>query len=246
MSIYLEVIVTSAGEAAAAQRGGADRLELVRDLDRGGLTPTLETVRDVLSAVSIPIRVMVREADCMQVESEAEELRLKQDIDRFASLPVNGLVLGYLRDGEVDSKTLEALLPVGFRGGVTFHRAFDEARHPIKAIETLKRCRHIDRILTRAAEGLPWEQRTAHLEEWQRCAGPEIQMLFAIGRDTSRLAELQKSPQHYEVHVGRAARMGHINSGPVSSAYVAALKGGPDSTSLVTSTPYKASEPVPR
>jgi len=38
----LEVIALSADDAIAAERGGADRLEIVRAIDTGGLTPDLE------------------------------------------------------------------------------------------------------------------------------------------------------------------------------------------------------------
>ena len=50
----LEVIVTSVDEARAAEEGGADRLELLRDLDVEGLTPVLALVEDVLASVTIP------------------------------------------------------------------------------------------------------------------------------------------------------------------------------------------------
>jgi copper homeostasis protein CutC len=61
----LEVIVTSLDDAIEAERGGATRLEVVRDLDRGGLTPSLGLVHDIVAAVRIPIRVMVRESDLL-------------------------------------------------------------------------------------------------------------------------------------------------------------------------------------
>lgn len=44
-SLILEVIVCSVTDALEAERGGADRTEVVRDLDRGGLTPYLDLVR---------------------------------------------------------------------------------------------------------------------------------------------------------------------------------------------------------
>ena len=53
--------MTSGAEAQAAERGGADRLELVRDLDVGGLSPSLDIVAEVLATSSIPVRVMLRE-----------------------------------------------------------------------------------------------------------------------------------------------------------------------------------------
>jgi copper homeostasis protein CutC len=61
MAKTLEVIVTTVDEAIEAEAGGADRLELVRALDVGGLTPEISIARGVLAAVRIPVRVMVRE-----------------------------------------------------------------------------------------------------------------------------------------------------------------------------------------
>ena len=57
----LEVIAASVADAKAAQEGGADRLEIVRDLDQGGLTPPFDLVEEIAAAVEIPIRVMLRE-----------------------------------------------------------------------------------------------------------------------------------------------------------------------------------------
>jgi copper homeostasis protein len=39
--MLLEVIVLSVEDARAAEEGGADRLEVVRDIHLGGLTPPL-------------------------------------------------------------------------------------------------------------------------------------------------------------------------------------------------------------
>ncbi|MBZ5592386.1 MAG: hypothetical protein LAP39_09125 [Acidobacteriia bacterium] len=57
----LEVIACSVADAVAAERGGAGRLEIVRALEAGGLTPLLSLVKEIVAAVSIPVRVMLRE-----------------------------------------------------------------------------------------------------------------------------------------------------------------------------------------
>ena len=57
----LEVIACTVDDAVAAERGGADRIELVRDLGRGGLTPDIALTAAVVDAVRIPVRVMIRE-----------------------------------------------------------------------------------------------------------------------------------------------------------------------------------------
>ena len=58
--IRVEVIAQSVADAVAAEAGGADRLELVRDLDQDGLTPPPELVRAVVAAVRIPVYAMLR------------------------------------------------------------------------------------------------------------------------------------------------------------------------------------------
>ena len=59
--MLLEVIVQTADDALAAQDGGADRLEVVRDIGVGGLTPSLALVDAIQAVTQLPLRVMVRE-----------------------------------------------------------------------------------------------------------------------------------------------------------------------------------------
>jgi copper homeostasis protein len=59
--LLLEIIVCSVADAIEAARGGADRLEVARDMDRQGLTPSIEMVREIMRSVRLPLRVMVRE-----------------------------------------------------------------------------------------------------------------------------------------------------------------------------------------
>jgi copper homeostasis protein len=59
--MLLEVIVLSVDDARTATEGGADRLEVVRDIRQGGLTPPLALVRAIQRETHLPLRVMVRE-----------------------------------------------------------------------------------------------------------------------------------------------------------------------------------------
>src|SRR5438105_1821049 len=59
MPVLLEVIVQSVEDARAAARGGADRLEVVRAIRDGGLTPPVALVRAIAAAVALPLRVMI-------------------------------------------------------------------------------------------------------------------------------------------------------------------------------------------
>src|SRR5882762_4890897 len=95
----LEVIVCSVADAVAAANGGADRLEIIVDFDRGGMTPPVQLVTDIIASVSVPVRVMIRETEEFTIIDEAIIEKLCQSASVFAQLPVAGLVLGFVREG---------------------------------------------------------------------------------------------------------------------------------------------------
>ena len=56
----LEISVQTVEAARAAERGGADRIELCADLSVGGLTPSPALMRKVRQSVAIPVFSMIR------------------------------------------------------------------------------------------------------------------------------------------------------------------------------------------
>src|SRR5690348_6628338 len=121
----LEVIVTDAEEARTAAVSGADRLELVAEPARGGLSPSIEVAEEVRRAVQIPVHVMVREHDrgfCYDGDALQAMIRTAK---RFIEIGADGLVFGALtKDGELDTRVLSEFLARTQAGNVTFHRAF--------------------------------------------------------------------------------------------------------------------------
>ena len=99
LRMLLEVIVQSVSDAREAARGGADRLEVVRNLEAGGLTPPHDLVRDIAAEVSLPLRVMVRENDGYATHP-GERTALADAAAAFADLGVDGIVIGFARDGQ--------------------------------------------------------------------------------------------------------------------------------------------------
>lgn len=223
MTNLLEVIVTSPQEAIAAQQGGADRLELAHSLDDEGLTPTIETVRDVAGAVSIPVRVILRDSPSFELTDEHEITRLLTKAEAFANANVNGLVFGFIRQGALDLDLLARILHAVPHLRATFHRAFEHLHDPLQAIEHLKRFPQIDRILTNGGEGT-WELRKQRLRSWQQAAAPQIKIVVGGGLTAPLLSEFAHHPALTEFHVGRAARHPATSSGVVDRARVAALK----------------------
>ena len=95
----LEVIVCSVADAIEAARGGAGRLEIVRDLQQGGFTPSLKLVDEIKQACELPVRVMLRESPGYRTNGPDEVGRLCRAAEPFAALDVDGFVLGFLNDG---------------------------------------------------------------------------------------------------------------------------------------------------
>jgi copper homeostasis protein len=217
------VIVTSLDEAIEAELGGADRLELVSSLESGGLSPPLELVQSVVERVSLPVRVMLRENASMSIGSQAEINALQTSTRALAQLPIDGLVLGFINHDVVDVTATKKVLAMAPNCRATFHRAFDNLRQPLRALQELKQLPQIDRVLTGGGEG-SWAERKARLLEWRRAAAPRIKIILAAGLCASSLAENSKGLSEIEVHVGRAARTPQLTSGNVNRSQVAALK----------------------
>jgi copper homeostasis protein len=218
--LTLEVIATSIEDALAAEQGGAGRIELVRDLRRGGLTPPLELVQAVLGRVRIPVRVMIREADGYAAGGRADIEQLAATAGRMASLGVDGLVFGFLRGGRVDEAAMEAVAGAIGSSRATFHRAFDDLPDAAAALQRLTRWPTVDRVLTSGGSG-DWSRRCERMRRWAAVTSA-IGILAGGGVDLAAVRVLAAAG-HREAHVGRAARVPATVDGQVSSDNVARL-----------------------
>jgi copper homeostasis protein len=223
MPLLLEVIVQSVADALAAEAGGADRLEVVREIERDGLTPPLDVLRAIRSATSLPLRVMVRESDGFSITGDRELLQLQRAFAWLARLGVDGAVTGFARDGHVDIATTQALLAAAPSLPVTFHRAFDSLHDPLGAIDTLKALPQVDRILTSAGTG-DWAARCERLEQLVARAGTRLTIVVGGGVDTDGLQALASTGCVREAHVGRAACDPPTPGAPVSAERVRLLR----------------------
>jgi copper homeostasis protein len=218
----LEVIACTVADAVEAERGGASRLEVISEFDSGGMTPPARLVREILSAVKIPVRVMLRESEGYAVTGSAEVVRLCAAARDFAGLPVDGLVLGFNRGGEVDVELTGRILSCAPNLGATFHHAFEECAVPARAIAALKGLRQIDRILTAGGRG-DWSQKIARLADYEQAARPELTVLAGGGLNADVMRSIRGATPIREFHVGRAARLPQTTRGAVSAARVAEL-----------------------
>jgi copper homeostasis protein len=223
MLTCLEVIVQSVADAEEAEAGGADRLEVVREIERDGLTPPLDLVRSIIGATSLPLRVMVRESDGFGITRPKELIALQRAFADLADLGVHGAVVGFAREGALDLDLIASVLSVAPGLRVTLHRAFDSVHDPESAIDAALAFPQIDRILTSGGNG-DWAERCERMTAWARRAGPRITILPGGGVDEQALQVLAACPAITEAHVGKAAREPQISTAPVSAVRVRRLQ----------------------
>lgn len=132
----LEGCVDSVESAIAAEKGGANRLELCANLTIGGTTVRPSVFAQVRENVRIPIRVLIRPRFGDFLYNDYEIREMEQDIITLRSLGADGIVIGMLKkNGELDIEGMKRLIAAGDGCPVTLHRAFDVCVDPYKAME---------------------------------------------------------------------------------------------------------------
>jgi copper homeostasis protein len=143
----LEVIALDAADAVAAERGGADRLEVVTGMDQDGLTPSPETVAAIRAVTGLPLRVMLRTGAGFRTDA-AEVAGLCAAAVDLAAAGADAFVLGFLDDdGDLDlaaMRTVSTAVDLPW----TCHRAIDHARDRDLAWRQLGELPGLDTVLT--------------------------------------------------------------------------------------------------
>lgn len=218
----LEVIACSVVDAIEAERGGAHRLEVVRDLTRGGLTPSRQLVEEIKRAVDLPLRVMLRESTGFEVTGPDEIARLCEAAERFASLDVDGFVLGFVKGREVDIELTQQVLECAPGVRATFHHAFEETANKAGALADLRRLPQIDRVLSSGGTD-ELQLRIQRLDKYQKAASLELTIIAGGGVNCDSIIKIGRETAIREFHVGRAARAQFRVEGGVQSSLVGGL-----------------------
>ena len=199
--LLLEITVESFDSAAAAERGGADRIELCADLNHGGTTPPVTTMRKLHEELEIPVFALIRPRSGNFVYSEAEFTAMKREIDVARDLGMDGVVLGVLRsDNSVDLDRTTELVQWARPLDVTFHRAFDSAPDLLIALEDVIAA-GAARILT--AGGAANAQTGASvLKKLVEAAGERIVIMPGGSLDAANIAGILAATRAGEFHSG--------------------------------------------
>lgn len=203
MSILLEVVATSVESARAAERGGADRLELCVNLAQGGTTPPADMIRAVRDSVHIPIHVMIRPRPGTFSYSESELEQMRAELQTATIIGADGVVLGILNsDLTVDVDRTRDLVRLARPLPVTFHRAFDETPDAQPALDHILEA-GAARILTSGQQPSAFDGRILIHDLVQR-AGNRIRILAGAGINHKNARTLVQDTGVVEIHAASA------------------------------------------
>jgi copper homeostasis protein len=197
----LEISVESVAAAVAAERGGADRIELCSGARVGGTTPSAKLMRAVRECVTIPIYAMNRPRAGDFFYSEAEFEAMRRDVDIAKQAGMDGIVLGMLKaDQKVDIERSRDLIERAKPLPVTFHRAFDECEDLFGALEDVIES-GATRLLTSGGKPTAPEA-WAVLGDLVKAAGERLIVLPGSGLQADNIWEAVKKTRAREYHAG--------------------------------------------
>lgn len=201
----VEVCSYSLESCLAAEKAGADRIELCASPFEGGTTPSLGVVQASLKHVSLPINVMVRPRGGDFCYDDLEFEVMKAEIETFKAAGVQGIVLGILLpDGRVDVERTRELVQVAAPLPVTFHRAIDFAQDLAEAVEDViaTGCRII--LTSGGADKAP--DGTAELKRMVQQAARRIEIMAGSGVNAANADALLETGVHALHLTGKVSR----------------------------------------
>ena len=144
----LEICCTSVEEAIAAEKAGANRIELCEDLTVGGISPSLDAIQQTTSKLRIPIHLLIRSRAGNFVYSNQEIQTMLQQIEQALKYPIEGIVVGALsNEGKINLEQAALFRMAAPNKKCFFHKAFDEIENQSEALEQLIALKY-DGILT--------------------------------------------------------------------------------------------------
>jgi copper homeostasis protein len=199
--LTVEVCVDSMDSAIAAERGGANRLELCGSLVEGGVTPSAALIATARQKISIGLHVMIRPraGDFYYSADEFEVMR--RDVLMAKQLGVGGVVFGILdADANIDIQKTRALVDLARPLKVTYHRAFDMSADLFRSLEQVMET-GADRILTSggAQTAVAGAATVRRLIEQ---AGKRAVIMACGGINNQNVQAVVKETAVREIHVG--------------------------------------------
>lgn len=152
-TIVKEACVDSLEQCIAAEKNGANRVELCAELNLEGTTPNKELIKACKKQLTIPIMVMIRPRGGNFTYSEEELELMKNQIEFCKKQNVAGVVFGCLnKDNRVDIESTSILANHAHPLEVCFHKAIDDSENILADTKELTKLNSITRILSSGGE----------------------------------------------------------------------------------------------
>jgi copper homeostasis protein len=201
-----EICVDSVAGVRAAKEAGARRVELCADLLEGGITPSLGMIRQARKVIGIDLNVMIRPRGGDFLFNTDEFAAMRADIETAKAEGADGVVIGLLTAaGEIDGPRTRELVALARPLSVTFHRAFDVAAEPFRALETLIEL-GVDRVLTSGQEASVLEGLPLIVELTKR-AGDRIVIMPGGGITARNVERIVAAAKPREMHFAALDRV---------------------------------------
>ncbi|WP_035057917.1 copper homeostasis protein CutC [Andreprevotia chitinilytica] len=202
--IELEICAGSVASCLAAQAGGAVRVELCDNLLEGGTTPSHGTIAAARDRLWITLNVIIRPRGGDFLYSDDEFEVMKRDVLACKKIGVDGVVIGLLTtDGDIDVARTRELVELATPMQVTFHRAFDVARDPFKALEDIIAC-GCNRLLSSGQEASALAG-AALLKQLSEAAAGRLAVMPGAGVRANNIADLVRQTGCREFHTSARA-----------------------------------------
>lgn len=201
-----EVCAACIEDVANAIAGGADRVELCRNLEEDGLTPDYDTITAAVEMARnagrpFEVMVLVRSRPGDFIYTGEEKALMTRSVADIIDMGADGIVIGSLNsDRTIDAEWVRQIVELahGRRVSVTFHRAFDTVADFNKALESLI-LTGADRVLTAGGrEGA--EKGADTLSQLINQADGRIVVMPGGGVRSSNISYLQKVTGASEYH----------------------------------------------
>lgn len=195
----IEICCGSIQSAANAKAGGAVRVELCQGLVEGGTTPSPATIDYAVKELGLQVFVLVRPRGGDFCYNELEIRTMEEDVAYCKKAGAAGIVVGFLHpDGSIDTALTRRFVELSAPLPVTFHRAFDECKEPLKALEQIIDC-GCKRILTSGCQPTAMEGADM-LQQLVKQSDGRITILAGSGVTPDNVVTLREKTGVSEIH----------------------------------------------
>ena len=200
MNFIKEACVESFEGAVAAEKNGADRIEICSNLELDGLTPSRDMVRKLIKTLNIPIKVMIRPKSGDFCYDITEINKMFDDIAYFRSLDVHGVVLGVLNENNtVDINLTNKLVNAAGKLEVTFHKAIDKCDNVLEELRMIIKNTRVSSILTSGGFNDAFAGHEI-IKEMIKIAGKNISIIVAGSVTSDNVLSLHKLIEGNQYH----------------------------------------------